>query len=175
MRLIIGLGNPGKEYLKTRHNAGFIILDALRETWNFSDFKLEKKFFAELSEGSINGEKIILAKPQTFMNASGQSVRALMDFFKLSPEDIIIIHDDLDIDFSVFKVSTDSSAGGHNGIIDIIEKLGTQKFKRMRIGIEGTEAKKTRLMSGKDFVLQNFSEAELQTLKDLAIEISKEL
>lgn len=175
MKLIIGLGNPGKEYAITRHNAGFLVLDEIQKLWNFSDFKMEKKFQAEISEGNLQGEKIILAKPQTFMNLSGLSVQAIMSFYKLSPENIIVIHDDLDINFDAFKISTDSGAAGHNGIIDIIEKLGTQKFLRVRIGIEGAEAKKLRLASGKDFVLQNFSQEELKEIKKLSKEIALEL
>ena len=175
MKLIIGLGNPGKQYESTRHNAGFIILDELKKSFSLPEFKFNKKFNAETSEGQASDSKIILAKPQTFMNQSGQSVKALLDFYKLEKEQIAVIHDDLDIDFGTVKISSDASAGGHNGIQSIIDNLGTQKFKRVRIGIEGSELKKNRLMSGSDFVLQKFSEEELETIKKLSEEIAKSL
>lgn len=173
MKLIVALGNPGKQYEDTRHNAGFIVLDEIQKAWNFSDFQFNKKFEAEISEGTNNGNKIILAKPQTFMNLSGKSVKAIMDFYKISADEICVLHDDLDIDLGAFKISTDSSAGGHNGIQSIIDNLGTQKFKRVRIGIEGSELKKNRLMSGSDFVLQKFSDKELEMIKKLAEEAER--
>ena len=175
MKLIIGLGNPGKQYEKTRHNAGFIILDALREKWDFSEFQFSKKFNTEISEGSVDGSKMILAKPQSFMNRSGQVVRTIMDFYKLTPEDIVVIHDDLDIDLGTFKVSIDASAGGHNGVQSIVEALGTQQLKRIRIGIEGTERKKSRTMPGEAFVLQNFSDEELQQVLSITEEVAKNI
>lgn len=171
MKLIIGLGNPGKQYEKTRHNAGFIVLDEIQEKLNFPKFSENKKFEAQVSEGNVNGEKIILAKPQTFMNLSGKSVQAIMQFYKISPEEISVIHDDLDIELGKFKVSEDSSAAGHNGVTSIFDTLGTHKIKRIRIGIEGAEKKKDRLMSGSDFVLQNFSDEEIETIKNLSGEI----
>lgn len=171
MKLIIALGNPGNQYENTRHNAGFIVLDEIQKAWDFPIFQLNKKFNAEISEANKDGMKLILAKPQTFMNLSGQSVKSLMDFYKFSPDDISVLHDDLDIELGKFKISTDSSAGGHNGIQSIIDNLGTQKFKRLRIGIEGAEKKKERLMSGSDFVLQKFSAEELDVIQKLAKEI----
>ncbi len=175
MKIIVGLGNPGKQYEKTRHNAGFIILDELQKKWGFPEFSLSKKFNAEISEGiakrftlplesSTHPPKIILVKPQSFMNHSGKAVRTIMDFYKLEPKDMIVIHDDLDIDLGSFKISTNTSAGGHNGIQSIIDHIGTQQFKRIRIGIEGAERKKTRTIPGDVFVLQNFSEEELNEI-----------
>ena len=172
MKLIVALGNPGTEYLKTRHNAGFIIADLLAAKYNFPDFKLEKKFNAQLSEGIINGEKFIIAKPQTFMNRSGQSARALLDYYKLSNSDLIVIHDDLDIDLGTCKISEDSSAGGHNGVQSMIDQLGTQRFKRMRIGIEGAAKKQLREIPGQVFVLANFTQEEFETIKQLADQIN---
>jgi len=176
MHLIIGLGNPGKQYEKTRHNAGFIVLDELRKKWDFPEFQFSKKFNAEISEGiksevepPIGGStsRILLVKPQSFMNRSGQVVRTIMDFYKLTTEDIIVIHDDLGIDLGAFKVSADASAGGHNGVQSIMEALGTQQFKRIRIGIEGAERKKSRTVSGEAFVLQDFSEEELHQVLEI--------
>lgn len=160
MKLIVGLGNPTNRYARTRHNAGFIVLDTLAHAFQINSFRLEKKFEAEIAETTSSGEKIIFAKPQTFMNHSGEAVRKIMDFYKIPPENITIIHDDLDIELGQCKVATDSSAAGHNGVQDIFDKLGTQKITRVRIGIEGSERKKDRLMSGSDFVLQDFSEEE---------------
>lgn len=171
MKLIIGLGNPGEKYKKTRHNSGFIIIDELRNDWAFPDFEFSQKFEAEISEGNRDGEKIILVRPQTFMNNSGEAIQKILSFYKLNPEDITVIHDDLDINFGEFRISADSSAAGHNGVQDIIDKIGTQKFRRIRIGIEGEEKRKTRTVPGDVFVLQNFSEEEIEIVKNLAKEI----
>jgi PTH1 family peptidyl-tRNA hydrolase len=175
MKLIIGLGNPGKQYENTRHNAGFIMLDEIQKHLDFSPWQMNEKFQAEIAEKNIDGEKIILAKPQTFMNLSGQSVGAIMTFYKIPTTDLVVLHDDLDIELGAFKVSTDSSAGGHNGVVSIFEAFGTQKIKRVRIGIEGAEKKLERVMSGSDFVLQKFSEEELATVKKLSEEVIKNL
>jgi PTH1 family peptidyl-tRNA hydrolase len=163
--LIIGLGNPGKEYEKTRHNAGFIFLNEMSNANNFSPFSFDKKFNAEISEGFLNTEKYILAKPQTFMNNSGNSVRALINFYKLEPDDIIVAADDLDIEIGNYKISRNTKAAGHNGIQSIIDNISTQNFTRIRIGIETAGGRKKRgEISGHDFVLQNFSNAEFTTL-----------
>jgi PTH1 family peptidyl-tRNA hydrolase len=175
MKLIIGLGNPGNKYANNRHNTGFIILDELKSVWNFPDFEFSKKFNAEISEGNHEGEKIILAKPQTFMNNSGEAVQKIMSFYKLTPENILVVHDDLDIDFGEFKISNDSGPAGHNGVQDIIEKIGTQNFKRFRVGIEGTEKRKTRIIPGDEFVLQDFSSEELETIKKLSKELLQKI
>lgn len=172
MKLIAALGNPGKEYLKTRHNAGFIVADDLANIHNFANFKLEKKFNAEISEGIINGEKFIIAKPQTFMNRSGQSVKAILDYYKIPLSELSVIHDDLDIDLGKYKISQDASAGGHNGVQSIIDQLGTQKFKRIRIGIEGAQKKQLRKIPGQTFVLADFTAEELEAIKKLAAEIT---
>lgn len=158
MKIIVGLGNPGEEYKGTRHNIGFEIVDKFKENNNFPDFESNKKFNAEISKA----DEIILAKPQTFMNLSGDAVRNLLDFYKMTPDDILVIHDDLDISLGKYKIAADSSSAGHNGVQDIIDKLGTQKFKRVRVGIgEATEegAIKCRI-NAHDFVLQKFSEEE---------------
>jgi PTH1 family peptidyl-tRNA hydrolase len=167
MKAIIGLGNPGKEYENTRHNVGFMIVDRLREQWNFSDFSLNKKFDAEISEGLRGGKKILLAKPQTFMNLSGTSVRKILDFYKLSPDDIVVIQDELDLPIGTHKVATDSSSAGHNGIKDIIKHLGTQRFKRLRVGIATPQQDASCLRGAHDFVLGSFSREEEETLRDL--------
>jgi len=192
MILLVGLGNPGKEYEKTRHNAGFMMLDKIRENYKFPDFEFNKKFDAETSistspplplredlpemhsmqagvrrtgEGKTKKEnKILLAKPQVMMNNSGRAVKSIMDFYKLTPENLIVIHDDIDIEIGKYKISHDSGSAGHNGVQDIISKIGTQNFKRIRIGV-ANEKIRTQI-EPTDFVLQKFSEEEIRTLID---------
>jgi len=156
MKLIVGLGNPGKEYEKTWHNVGFQALDLLRENEgkNFFDFKLVKKYIAELSEGEIAGEKVILLKPQTFMNLSGQSVQAIASFLKIKPDDIWIIHDEFDLPLGQIRISKNSSAGGHKGVQSIIEKIGTKEFIRFRVGIKSIIPTK---IAAEKFVLKKIS------------------
>lgn len=163
MRLIIGLGNPGKEYERTRHNAGFLFVDALREKWAFPEFSAEKKFAGSVSAGMKDGEKVLLVKPGTFMNRSGESVSALMNFFKLGPADITVIHDDLDLPFGTWKESVGSGAAGHNGVTDIIEKLGTKSFRRIRIGIGRPEGDRDPAL----YVLDRFTAEEESRLPTL--------
>ncbi|MFA6486341.1 MAG: aminoacyl-tRNA hydrolase [Candidatus Magasanikbacteria bacterium] len=164
MKLLIGLGNPGKEYEKTRHNAGFLALDTLAKNLELK-FKLDKKMKAEVAKNA----EIILAKPQTFMNESGVAVRALMDFYKLKPNDIVVIHDDKDIPLGEWRDQTDRSAAGHNGIKSIIEHLGTQNFRRLRIGIATPEM--ARFDDKADFVLGKFSKDELKIVEGVIRDI----
>lgn len=162
MLLIVGPGNPGKEYEKTRHNAGFMVLDKLRSDLELGDWTDSKKFHAEMAEGKINKEKILLFKPQTFMNNSGQAVVAAAKFYKIKPTDIWVIHDDLDIPLGKIKIQRNRSAAGHHGVQSIIDALGTQDFVRFRIGIAPAKPPKT---SGADFVLSKFSPTEATILK----------
>ena len=175
MKIIIALGNPGQQYANTRHNAGFIIADELQKNLGFSGFEKNSKFDALVCEKNLGGEKIILAKPQSFMNNSGQVVKKMLDFFKIPKENLVVLHDDLDIELGSFKVSLDSSAAGHNGVQSIIDNLGSQQFKRIRLGIEGSEKKKDRIIPGEVFVLQDFSKEELEIIKKLAEKIVGEL
>jgi PTH1 family peptidyl-tRNA hydrolase len=171
MKLIIGLGNPGKEYENTRHNVGFMILDRLKHIAHFSDFQLDKRFNSFIAEGKDKfGERTLLVKPMLFMNRSGEVAKRLIDFYKIPLENIFIIHDDLDINLGEYRKTDDSSAAGHNGVQDIIDKLGTQKFVRFRIGIEGTERRKNRTIPGDVFVLQKFTDEELEILNNSGIE-----
>ena len=175
MKIIIALGNPGQQYANTRHNAGFIIADELQKSLGFSDFEKNSKFDALVCEKNLGGEKILLAKPQSFMNNSGQVVKKMLDFFNIPKENLRVLHDVLDIELGAFKISTDSSAAGHNGVQSIIDNLGSQQFKRIRIGIEGSEKKKDRIIPGDVFVLQDFSKEELELIKKLAKKIVGEL
>jgi len=172
-KIIIGLGNPGKKYAGTRHNAGFEIIDQLKKAWGFSEFEFNKKFDAEISEGiyklQATSYKLLLVKPRTFVNLSGEAVRSILDFYKLTPDDIIIIHDDLDIALGKFKIATDSSSAGHNGVQNIIDKLSTQKFKRVRIGIgEEVSSALTCHIDAHDYVLGKFSDEELGKMKKIS-------
>lgn len=175
MKLLVGLGNPTAQYENTRHNAGFIILDEIQKQLEFPAFEMNKKFEAEISEKNVAGEKTILAKPQSFMNLSGEVTEKIAAFYKIPTTNIIVIHDDLDLDLGKYKVSNDSSAAGHNGVQNIFDKFGTQAISRIRIGIEGSEKKLQRQMSGSDFVLQKFSDEELEIVKKLAEEIMKSI
>ena len=157
MRLIVGLGNPGKEYENTRHNIGFNVLNRYLEKNNL---KLDKdKFNGLFTKTSINDEDVILLEPQTFMNLSGDSVRKVMDFYKIKVDDILVIQDDLDMEVGKIKLKEKSSSGGHNGIKDIEQKLGTNNFKRLKVGISNDKTRDT-----KDYVLGKFSKEEKEIL-----------
>ena len=156
MKLIVGLGNIGKEYDNTRHNVGFMVLDTMN-----LDFKLEKKFQAYLCRKKINSEDVIFIKPTTYMNLSGNSVIKVVNYYKIKPDDILVVHDDLDLPFNHFKCKFDSSSGGHNGIKSIIASLNTQKFARLKIGIAHDKSVDT-----KDYVLGTFSKKELSVFFD---------
>lgn len=134
MFIIAGLGNPTKEYDNTRHNAGFQSVDALADQYGISI--TEKKHKALIGKGVIEGQKVILVKPQTYMNASGESLREVMDFYKVDPEtEIIVIFDDISLEPGQLRIRTKGSAGGHNGIKSIISHLGTQNFSRVKVGV----------------------------------------
>ena len=169
MKLIIGLGNPGKEYKKTRHNAGFLTIDKIISNIQYPISS--SKFNADISQGIIDDEKIILAKPQTFMNNSGQAVRAVLDYYKIDPKDIIVIHDDLDIPLGEYKISKNKNSGGHKGVQSIIDHLGTKDFTRFRIGIM-IENKKTPT---EKFVLERFSKEEMEVVNGVIEEITKNI
>jgi PTH1 family peptidyl-tRNA hydrolase len=153
--IIIGLGNPGEKYNKTRHNIGFEIIDQLKEENQFPDFKLSKKFNALISEKN----DIILVKPQTFMNLSGKAVRAITTFYKT--KEFIIIHDDIDLVIGKIKISKNRGAGGHKGIESIIREIG-KDFTRVRIGIQPEKGKPINV---EKFVLQKFEKKELEEIK----------
>ena len=134
MYVIAGLGNPGREYEGTRHNVGFMTLDALADKYNI-DVR-EKAFKGLIGKGMIEGNKVILVKPQTYMNNSGEAVRAAMDFYHLQPQDLLVIYDDMDLTVGRLRLRQKGSAGGHNGIKSIIAHIGTQTFDRIRVGID---------------------------------------
>lgn len=154
MKYFVGLGNPGKNYEKTRHNVGFMVIDELCKRWGLSLNK--EKFKGIYGMGTINGEKVILLKPLTYMNLSGESIRPLLDYYEIPLEDLIVIYDDLDLPTGKIRLRTKGSAGGHNGIKSSIQHLGTQDFKRLRIGIDRPK----NGMQVVDYVLGVFSKDE---------------
>ena len=175
MILIIGLGNPGIKYENTRHNIGFAIIDNLQSTINnFSDWKQEKKLLAKISNGKIDKEKIILTKPQTFMNNSGVSVKKIIRNWKTSLQkvaksnreikNLIVIHDDVDLPLGKIKIVKNRGAGGHKGVQSIINELKTKNFIRIRIGIK---PKIKKLKNVEKFVLQKFNEEEKKIVKKI--------
>ncbi|MGN0157708.1 MAG: aminoacyl-tRNA hydrolase [Brotaphodocola sp.] len=161
MYLIAGLGNPTREYDKTRHNVGFSVIDVLADKYRID--VSEKKHKALCGKGVIEGQKVILVKPQTFMNLSGESIRELVDYYKIEAEDIIIIYDDISLEPGQLRIRLKGSAGGHNGIKNIIAHLGSQEFPRIKVGVG---AKPPR-MDLADYVLSRFSKED-QPLMDEA-------
>jgi len=176
MKLIVGLGNPGKEYAGTRHNVGFDFVDILSKHPRLTapgeklSFKTNKKFQAEITEVQEAGEKYILVKPKTFMNVSGKSVRAILDFYKADTQDLLVVADDLDLPLGMARVRLSGSSGGHKGIESIISEAGTAEFARLRIGISdkiigGTESDHPyEKPEAKEFVLEKFTSRERPTI-----------
>ena len=161
MKLIVGLGNPGKKYEKTRHNVGFLVINELQKqlaSFGVNPWELSKKF---------NGEKIILAKPMTFMNKSGEAVQNIGHYYKMHQKDIIVVHDDKDIMLGEIKIQENRGPAGHNGIKSIIEFIGTQDFTRVRIGIASEN--KNKMKDIPKFVLDKFGILEKKKL-NLSIE-----
>ena len=183
MKLIIGLGNPGKKYENTRHNVGFIIADAIISNFQFPIFKTDKKTNAEISKGEIDGKRALVAKPATFMNDSGTPTQALLSFYKLTPADLIVIHDDKDILLGETRMQTGRGSAGHNGINSIIEHLGTKDFLRVRVGIapsptkerDGGEVSSRPIADTANFVLSKFTKEEQKILKDVIKNVVEEI
>lgn len=160
MYLIAGLGNPTKEYDKTRHNVGFCVIDVLADKYGID--VSEKKHKALCGRGVIEGQKVLLVKPQTFMNLSGESLRAASDYYKIEPQDMIVIYDDISLDPGQLRIRLKGSAGGHNGIKNIIAQLGTQEFPRIKVGVG---AKPPR-MDLADYVLSRFSAEDQKRMEE---------
>lgn len=164
MKLIVGLGNPGKEYENTRHNVGFMTVDNYCTGEKFS-----QKFNGLYISKNINGEKVIFLKPQSYMNLSGMVVRAFVDYFDIDLKDVLVIRDDLDLPVGTYKIKFNSSSGGDNGIKSIIQELDSQMFGQLKIGISNDKKIDT-----KDYVLGKFSKSEMQTL-DTVIKQASEI
>ncbi|HSX08699.1 MAG TPA: aminoacyl-tRNA hydrolase [Candidatus Saccharimonadales bacterium] len=178
MKLLVGLGNPGEKYENTRHNLGFLVLDHLLKElgpskidWEKST-KLKSEIFQFTLQAKDGEEKVLLAKPQTFMNSSGQAVRLLMDFYKIEPEDIWVVYDELDLPLGSIKIRIGGAAAGHHGVESVMESVGTDKFWRFRLGI-GTSHDKTHAVGrqevhdAKDYVLDQFHSGEAGKAREL--------
>ena len=162
MKIIVGLGNPGKEYENTKHNLGFMFVDYLSKKYNLNKFKKFKN--SKITEDIIEGQKVIFAKPQTYMNLSGNAVLELKKWFKVENKDIIIIYDDFDIPFESVRFREKGTGGTHNGMKDIILKLSDTNIPRLRIGTGGLKKDKEEVIS---FVLSKFSKDELSRINDI--------
>ena len=158
MKLIVGLGNPGIEYKNTRHNIGFMVIDNYAES-NKLSFK--NKFNGLYSSFNYKNDKVILLKPQTYMNLSGDCVLEFVNYFNVDLEDVFVIYDDINFEVGNYKIKKDGSSGGHNGINDIIKKLKTEKIKRLKIGIS------KNVLNLKDYVLSDFNKYEFETINKL--------
>ncbi|WP_101847140.1 aminoacyl-tRNA hydrolase [Halobacillus sp. Marseille-P3879] len=167
MKCIVGLGNPGKKYEKTRHNIGFMILDELAEQnqWTIS----QEKFRGHYTVEHVGGEKILLLKPQTYMNLSGESLRLFMDYYDIEEEDILVIYDDLDLPPGKIRLRQKGGHGGHNGIRNIIDHLGTKDFNRLRVGV-GRPVGSTTVV---DYVLSSFSKEQQEAVREAVIQSVK--
>ena len=167
MKLVVGLGNPGKEYTHSRHNIGFLVINQLARSHDIALTK--RKFKSRWETGKISRHKVILAKPHTYMNLSGEAVTAITRFYKIVPKDIIVVHDDIDIDFGQLKIKTRGGSGGHRGIDSIITLLKEDEFVRVRVGI----GRPSSDIDPSDFVLKAFNEREKKDLKEVITKAQK--
>lgn len=163
MKLIVGLGNTGKEYEKTRHNTGFMFLEELSYKWNIN-FNEEKRFKGSIGITFINNEKVLFLKPSTYMNLSGDSVLAVVNYYNVVQDDILIIYDDMDLSVGESRFKQKGSSGGQKGMRSIIKKLGSNRISRLKIGI----GRKDGILNGndKDYVLSTFDEEEWKIIKE---------
>ncbi len=171
IKLIVGLGNLGKQFENTKHNIGFMLLDHLTSLAWSENSKLNSFIVSE----TISNEKVILAKPTTFMNLSGDAVQKIMAYYKILPEEILIVHDDLDIRLGEYKIQFAKGPKDHNGIIDIDNKLGTTNYWRLRIGVDNRSPEQKKFMSGRDYVLERFNQKELELITTVFDEIVFEI
>jgi len=172
MFFIIGLGNPGQKFQKTRHNVGFRVVDEFVRKNNFSNFKISKKSNSLISEGLLNNQKIVLAKPQTFMNNSGKAVKLLTKPYTLTSKNLIVIHDDIDLPLGKIRIAIGRGAAGHKGVESIIKELKTKNFVRFRIGIKLKQSYRPVYRTEK-FVLQKFDKEEEKIIKEVIKKISE--
>lgn len=179
MKIIVGLGNPGEQYSETRHNAGFMFVDALAGDARLAPvgesltFRFEEKFEALIASTEMNGEKVILAKPQTFMNLSGKTVSKILSFYKVMPEELIVVSDDVDLPIGTVRVRRDGSSGGQKGLQNVIDSLQNNEFTRIRIGIRSDNgnvdiaAMPSDRLDTADYVLSKFSKREAAMLPEV--------
>lgn len=168
MKLLVGLGNPGSDYAGTRHNVGFMAVDEIVRRYPFDGF--QKKFKGQIATGTIEGEKVYILKPETFMNLSGESVQAICAFYKINPEDVIVFHDDMDLPLAKLKVKQGGGAGGHNGLKSIDAHIG-QNYHRVRIGVDKPVIKEQVI----DWVLSRFHKDEKPQIESVIEKIAIEL
>ena len=161
IKLIVGLGNPGKNYQEHRHNAGFWFVESIASIHD-SKFANQSKFFGEASDISLNSNKVFLLKPQTFMNNSGGSIKSFLNYYDISPEETLVVHDELDLPTGTVKIKLGGGHGGHNGLRDIIKAAGSQNFYRLRVGI-GHPGSKDEVI---DYVLNAPSKIELSAIQE---------
>lgn len=161
LKMIAGLGNPGSEYAHTRHNMGFEVVDRLAEKYRIRPDR--SKFNALFGKGVIDGSDVILVKPLTYMNASGEAVGPLLRFFKLDPADLLVIHDDMDLQMGRIRLRHKGSSGGHNGIKSLIRQLGTEDFARIKVGVGHPERTQEAVVN---YVLGRFSKDEQKIMED---------
>lgn len=175
MKIIVGLGNPGKEYEGTRHNAGFMFVDRLAECEEIKpvdqnlEFTLEKKFEALVASVQFKGEKIVLAKPQTFMNLSGKAVSRILSFYKSSADDLIVVSDDIDLPIGTLRIRKEGSSGGQKGLENIISEINSNSFTRVRIGISQTGEKAPKIETV-NYVLGKIGGRELPVLENVVLQ-----
>jgi PTH1 family peptidyl-tRNA hydrolase len=167
MKVIVGLGNPGPQYAETRHNIGFLLIDLLAEAHNL---QFRAKFQGLWTEGNVEGERLFLLKPQTFMNLSGRSVSELTNFYKVPGKDLLIVQDDLDLPLGKIRLRDQGGAGGHNGIKSILAELGSEKFWRLKLGVGRPPAE----WDPARYVLSPFAEDELRQL-DKVLELAEKV
>lgn len=166
IRLIVGLGNPGPKYAQTRHNVGFDVVDALAQRWQIS-LSGNRRFHGDFGEGmAIAGQKLALLKPTTYMNRSGQAVRAVMDWYKLEPASVLVVYDDMALPLGRLRIRPEGSAGGHNGMKSLISHLGGQAFPRVRVGIGSTQQADERDQAVVAHVLGKFAPNEKPIVKE---------
>lgn len=168
MKLIVGLGNPGKKYKDTRHNLGFLVLDRFLKKNHFPEFKSSKKFKSSISRDSFNRKRIILAKPQTFMNESGKAVKILATGYKIQATNIFVVHDDIDLGLGKIKIVKNRGAAGHKGVQSIIKEIKTKNFIRFRIGIKPNykTMKPFSHLVIESFVLKKFTKEEKKVINN---------
>lgn len=175
MKIIVGLGNVGSKYAKTRHNAGFLALDEFTRQLEEIDWKEESKFKAIVAKTNFQGEQILLVKPTTLMNNSGEAVSKILNFYKESSDNLIVIYDDIDLPLGTIRVRDKGSAGTHNGMKSVIEHINTENFERIRIGIESRGEITHKSIELTDFVLGEFTEKEFPLIFDALKKASEEL
>ena len=171
MKLVVGLGNIGSKYIATRHNVGFRVVDALASKFSIFNFQFSKKFQSEISEG----DNLILVKPTTLMNLSGVAVAKLVNFYKIEPGFLYVIHDDLDITLGEYKIQLGKGPKVHNGVTSVEKHLGTAEFWRVRVGVDGRTAQQRAEIAGMDYVLGKFSGEEKKVIDEVVDKVVEEL